>query len=259
MTNPLKRLAIAASFLTCFPIIKGPIQAESMESLSVYLPGIGLLISAILCLFALLFDAAHITGLLNAVLLTFIWLGTTGGIHFDGLMDASDGILSHRDPKRMLEIMLDSRVGNFGALAGFAVLLLKVASLTVFNQLSLLQILIVVPSWARFCEAFAIGAFPYLRESGMGKIWHDSIKFPQDVLLAAILPFAATAIAVIYLGWQLSLIASTATVIGGFIASYWINNVLKGHTGDTYGAVVEIAEVAGVLVSAIIVSSRVML
>jgi len=255
--NPLKRLALAASFVTCLPFNRSPVDWETMGALSKYLSCVGFFIGLSLCSFVWLLDTLHASSLLTGVVLTLIWLGTTGGIHFDGLMDTADGIYSHRDPKRMLEIMHDSRVGNFGALTGFAVLLLKIACLSSFNSVQLLQIVLVVPAWSRFCETFAIGAFPYLRESGMGKIWHDTTKFPRDIFIASVVPLVVTAIAN-HCGWRLSVIAALCTVAGGLIASYRINGILKGHTGDTYGAVVEISEVVALLSTALAVSSGVL-
>ncbi len=42
---------------------------------------------------------------------------TTGALHEDGLADAADGLFGGRTPTRRQEIMRDSRIGSFGALA----------------------------------------------------------------------------------------------------------------------------------------------
>ena len=41
----------------------------------------------------------------------------TGGLHEDGLADCADGFGGGRSPARKLEIMRDSRIGSYGALA----------------------------------------------------------------------------------------------------------------------------------------------
>ena len=53
----------------------------------------------------------------------------TGGLHLDGLADAADGLLGGSSPERRLEIMRDSRVGVFGAVALVLLLLAEVAAL----------------------------------------------------------------------------------------------------------------------------------
>ncbi|HEY9870008.1 MAG TPA: adenosylcobinamide-GDP ribazoletransferase [Candidatus Obscuribacterales bacterium] len=252
--NALKKLALAASFVSCLPLCRLPEdpQGNGMAGLAKYLPAAGMLIGGLLVLIAWLLLLARAEALLLGAILTVCWLMLTGGIHFDGLMDTADGVLSHREPARMLEIMNDSRVGNFGAMTGFCVILLKFASLASLPFPVLLQVLAIVPAWARWCESFTIGAFPYLRKAGMGKIWHDTTQFPQDVIIAALPPLALTAVAA-YLGWWYMVLSAVATVVPGLAAAAWLNRILKGHTGDSYGAVVELAETKGLLMLALLV------
>ncbi len=42
----------------------------------------------------------------------------SGALHLDGLIDTCDGVFATATPERRLEIMRDSRVGSYGALAG---------------------------------------------------------------------------------------------------------------------------------------------
>ncbi len=53
----------------------------------------------------------------------------TGGFHEDGLADTADGLGGGQTPARRLEIMKDSRIGTYGALALGLVLAIKVAAL----------------------------------------------------------------------------------------------------------------------------------
>jgi len=190
--------------------------------------------------------------ILLAAILCVSWLALSGAIHFDGLMDTADGIFSHRSVDRMLEIMRDSRVGNFGAITGICVLILKVAALSNMRTSLLLAALILVPVWARWCECYAIGYFTYAREEGMGKIWHDSTKYPRDGFLAAIVPLIVTAVCAFKMDAITALVLTGVTIMVGILAAHQIASVIKGHTGDTYGAVVELAEVGGLLIAALV-------
>lgn len=246
--NFISRFARTAAYITRLPLANLPKDDDvaRMSGLSKYLPAVGLLIGALLLSENSVLTAVHADALLQGTLLAVTWLAITGGIHFDGLMDTADGIFSHSDRDHMLEIMTDSRVGNFGAMTGFCTLVLKVAALSTLPAWILPPALLLVPTWARWCESFAIGAFPYLRKSGMGKIWHDTTRYPLDVYLAGIVPLLATAGCQLY-GWPPAAPIAIFTVLSGLSASYALNRILKGQTGDTYGASVELAETGALL------------
>jgi adenosylcobinamide-GDP ribazoletransferase len=178
---------------------------------------------------------------LNAVIITIAWLITTGALHFDGLMDTADGIFSHRDQKRMLEIMQDSRVGNFGAITGIAAFALKVSAMAAISPQALPLALFLTPMWARFAEAYAIGHYAYARQEGKGKVWHDTTKVPGDLIIAVILPLILTVLLGIVVS-ESAYVTAIFAAFSGLAAGSYLNTRLGGHTGDTYGAVVEVSE-----------------
>jgi adenosylcobinamide-GDP ribazoletransferase len=264
MLKIARQFLLATSYLTCLPtafLLSLPIfkpdkdekntgESDVLSGLSVYLASVGLLIGLLLyCLFRVC-THMHVPDFLRGALLAVAWLALTNGLHFDGLMDAADGIFSHRDKARTIEIMSDPRAGNFAVMFGFCVFLIKVSCLAALPLQQLGTILILTPAWARLSESFAIGRFPYLKESGKGKIWHDTMRFPHDLFVGAIAPM------VVLIGCARSGIGpacpiSLVTVAVGVAAAFWINNKLGGHTGDTYGAVVELAETGGLLTLAL--------
>jgi adenosylcobinamide-GDP ribazoletransferase len=245
--NVLRKLFLTASCVTSLPLARSDKQIEDLAGLSGYLPAVGLLIGVLLECVVFLCNWLQVPHLVAGAVLTLSWLALSGGIHLDGLMDTADGIFSHRSRERMLEIMHDSRVGNFGAISGVAVLLIKFAALSSAPFVLLHLAVIVIPVWARWSECFAIGSFAYAREQGMGKVWHDTIKVPRDIILAAILPVLVTAAGCAFFYWQLPLAIALATGLAGVVAAYRIAAIVGGHTGDTYGAVVEVSEAAGLL------------
>lgn len=257
MINAIKRFALTTAYITRLPICTLPATGaeHQLAGLSKYLPAVGLLVGSLLALLALALNSALGKGpfgwMIEAAVLAVFWLLVTGGIHFDGLMDTADGIFSHRDQARTLEIMADSRVGNFGAMTGWCVLLLKFASLFALCSSKYWMALLLVPAWARWCETYAIGAFPYLRAQGMGKIWHDTTSFPRDPLLAAIPPLLVTAFLLYQYSSLIPVLITLFTIVTGLSLSYWLNRRLNGQTGDTYGACVEIAETGGLFLFAV--------
>jgi adenosylcobinamide-GDP ribazoletransferase len=243
----LRKLLLAASCVTALPLARSDKPIEDLSGLTGYLPAVGLLIGVLLECIVFLCNWLQVPHLVTGALLTLSWLALSGGIHLDGLMDTADGIFSHRSRERMLEIMHDSRVGNFGVMSGVAVLLIKFAALSSAPYVLLHLAVIVIPVWARWAECFAIGNFSYAREQGMGKVWHDTTKVPRDIILATLLPLLLTAAGCAFFYWQLPVAITLATALAGVLAAYRIAAIVGGHTGDTYGAIVELSEAAGLL------------
>lgn len=251
----LEKIAYTTSCVTTLPFLEKVQERRVTPSgLAIYLPAVGLIIGGLLAGMAWGLSALHVNHMLSAVMLTVAWLVLTGGIHLDGLMDTADGIFSHQSHERMLEIMKDSRVGNFGVMAGFVVLILKCATLASLPTASLPFVLLLSPIWSRWCEVVAIGFYPYLRTSGLGKIWHETTKFPSDIIGALFVPLSITT-AVILAGIGNAILFASATVVSGLAASYFLYKKLNGHTGDTYGATVELAESVGLLIFTVLLSS----
>lgn len=200
------------------------------------------------------------SNIVTAAILVVAWLASTGGLHFDGLMDTADGVFSHRSKERMLEIMRDPRTGNFGALTAICTFALKLAAVaTLCEHVTLLiPTLLLAPAWARWSELYAIGMFPYARPEGNGKIWHDSTKAPRDLLIGAAIPL----IVALPLAYQFGVINTFSIIIFactvGMVAAHWLTEQIGGQTGDTYGAVVEISE-TGCLVLMALIANQLML
>jgi len=167
----------------------------------------------------------------------------TGGLHLDGLMDSADGVFGGRTPVRRLEIMRDSRVGSFGVLAGVFQVLLKVTALAALGAGVRGQALIAALVAGRLALVLAVWLFPYARPDGLGAGFKAGVR-PAGVA-------AAVALAVLGCGLALGpagllLLAAAGGVAA--LAGRWLAARLGGGlTGDTYGALCEVAEVAVLL------------
>lgn len=254
----LKRLAIAIAYVTAIPIgrlinLEGDWQ---LRGLGKYLPWVGLLVGLILVAVNAIIIQLSAADILHGALIAVCWLALTGSIHMDGLMDTADGIFSHQSRERMLEIMKDSRVGNFGVLTGICLLLLKVLSLvTIAPHLNLMiPALVITPIAARWAELYTIASFPYARLEGKGQVWHDSTNSPLDLILGG-LPLAAAAIAMMaFYPYQAILVPTGGALLTGALAAHSLARKLGGHTGDSYGAVVELAECGALLATALLLA-----
>jgi adenosylcobinamide-GDP ribazoletransferase len=170
------------------------------------------------------------------------WIGLTGGLHLDGAMDTADG-LAVQDPQRRLEVMADSATGAFGAMAAIALLLLKTAALSDLNSDRWLA-LMAACGWGRWGQQLAIAQYPYLKLTGKGAFHKAAIRSLLDVLPGLLLLLGLSGLQIL-LDSYVSLFAVGITLGGGaiaFLTGAWFNHQLGGHTGDTYGAVVEWTE-----------------
>lgn len=170
------------------------------------------------------------------------WLWWTGGLHLDGAMDAADG-LAVQDPTRRLAVMSDSVTGAFGAMVAVTIVLLKTCALTAIVD-DRWWTLMLVAGWSRWGQLLAIALYPYLKAEGKGAFHRQGMKMPTDVIVGLVPLLIVTAVQ-IYLqpeAWLASLLRATIGCGGSAAIGYYFAGKFGGHTGDTYGAVVEWTE-----------------
>jgi adenosylcobinamide-GDP ribazoletransferase len=170
-------------------------------------------------------------------------------------MDSADG-LAVTDPQRRLEVMADSVSGAFGIMAGLIILLLKVAAGENLST-ETWWILLLTPAWGRFSQVMAIAFYPYLKPEGKGAFHKQHFQLYPD-LSWAIIPIIL-GILLCYLvlpaeQWLSCLVSNVCFLNIAIAVSHWFASKFQGHTGDTYGAVVEWTEVL-CLISAILITN----
>ncbi|MEO1621355.1 MAG: adenosylcobinamide-GDP ribazoletransferase [Cyanobacteria bacterium J06632_3] len=180
--------------------------------------------------------------LIRSALVISLGIAITGGLHLDGVMDVADG-LAVPDAGRRLEVMTDSRMGAFGGMAAIALILLKVLALSAINA-NRWGVLIGVAIWGRWAQQWAIARYPYLKKEGKGAFHQAALPTLWHTLPSLILMFALSGV----VGWcdWMPRPLVTRLMLGGLVFSVltgaYFYRRLGGHTGDTYGAVVEWTE-----------------
>jgi adenosylcobinamide-GDP ribazoletransferase len=232
-------LLTAFQFLTTFPaVIRRAFTAQELGRAVGYFPVVGLALGGVLygleIGFGLIFPAQVVS-----VLILAIWLLLTRALHLDGFLDTCDGLFGGFTPERRLEIMRDSRVGAFGVAGGGLLLLAKYAALVSLPHLSGL---LLAPVMGRWVLSIAIFAYPYAREKGLGRDMKDNVGWLQ-VILATVVAFLA---ALLFAGWM-GLIAIAISGIILWLGASFILRRIPGLTGDSYGALCELTELAVLL------------
>ena len=138
----IRHFLLAIQFFTRIPIT-GKLadwvgfSPAMLRASAAHFPGVGVVVGMVAALvyvaLAALLPDSTFTPLIAAVLSTIATVLLTGAFHEDGLADVADGLGGSYDRNRALEIMKDSRVGAFGALALVLAVLAKVALLSLLG------------------------------------------------------------------------------------------------------------------------------
>ncbi len=232
----------ALSFLTVIPLPRRrEVSPEQVGRSTGYFPVVGIIIGLILAglywLLRLVLPSAVVSGLLLVCLVVL-----TGGLHLDGFVDTCDGIAGHKTPEARWQVMHDSRAGAFGIVGVCCLLIVKYVSLNSVPDSLMMMTLVLMPVVSRWAMVYAVFAYPYARPSGLGKVFKQAasqrrLAIATLVALAVAIPWFRLAGLVIMLGVWVIVVAMAA----------YLKRKFSGLTGDTYGAINEVAEV-GVLI-----------
>jgi adenosylcobinamide-GDP ribazoletransferase len=170
----------------------------------------------------------------------------SGAMHEDGLADCADGFAGGATRERKLEIMQDSRIGTFGAVALALSLYLRAASLAVIADESLglaCAVLIGAAALSRTEALMPLALLPPARENGAG----FAAGPPERAALAVAACLAVGfALAPIMAGAELA--RSLAGIAAATGAAYSIvllaRKHIGGQTGDVAGAAQQVSEIA---------------
>ncbi len=242
----MRSVLLAFQFLTLLPWHDDtPITPAMMGKATVYFPLVGIVTGAILGGMAwgmvLLFPAG-----VGAALLLAAWVVMTGALHLDGFLDACDGLFGGHTPEERLHIMRDERVGAFALAGGVLLLLIKYTALRALLLTSptvAIRDLLLPPVLGRLAMVFAIVAFPYAREAGLGRWMKDQAGW-REFLGAAIVGLGGAGLILGVVGGLLGL----GTLLLTWCIARFMMKRIPGLTGDIYGAICEVVETSVLLV-----------
>lgn len=236
----LKTFLGAITFYTIIPL--PPQWPQLFQQLARWSPLLGILLGGGLGLGDISLNFLGFPRAIRSTLIIAVWLILTGGLHLDGVVDTADG-LGITDSTRRLNVMKDSVAGAFGVMAAVVVLGLKIIAFSEITSYRWL-VLMIAAGWGRWGQVAAIAFYPYLKSTGKGAFHKQSIRLPQDLFLGLGSLLTLSGLLILlnvyhwWLGVRVALVGSTISLITGF----WFYKRLGGHTGDTYGAVVEWTE-----------------
>ena len=161
----------------------------------------------------------------------------TGGFHEDGLADTADS-LGGFDRDRRLEIMRDSRIGTFGALALILVTLGKVGALQELDGAEGLIALVAAHTLGRTGALVLMLIRSGTRSVGLGATYAADLPRSR-VSVVVVLVFGIAA-----LTGLAGLVATTAVLAVVGLVAVLARRRFGGLTGDVLGATEQLGELA---------------
>ncbi|MDP3230159.1 MAG: adenosylcobinamide-GDP ribazoletransferase [Acidovorax sp.] len=252
----LRHYLLAVQFFTRIPVT-GRLAAwvgyspAMLRASAAHFPGIGWL-AALLAVgvYAALHRALApnlMAPLVAAVFCTIATVLMTGGFHEDGLADVADGLGGSYDRERALDIMKDSRVGAFGAMALVLALLAKVSLLALLGAHSLLAAvaaLVGAHVLSRFWPLLIVRSLPHVGDTARSKSKPLADQISMGALIAAsfwcFMPLALVWQAQPAIYFAASILVSAA---GAAWMARWFARRLQGFTGDCLGATQQVSEI----------------
>lgn len=277
MSQFIRHYLLAVQFFTRIPVTGRLAEwvgysPALLRASAAHFPGIGWLVGAVaagmyLLLLALL-PGSPFSALVAAALSTVATVLLTGGFHEDGLADVADGLGGSAERERALEIMKDSRVGAYGAMALVLALLCKVALLGLLGSADITLPGLedaaleanpdaAVDGWQVAVALFAahvvsrglplllIRVLPHVGDAAgsKSKPLAETISLPS-LAAAFVWVFGALALA----GNAFSAIHLLVACSFSVIALLWMGRLftrrLQGFTGDCLGATQQVCEIA---------------
>jgi adenosylcobinamide-GDP ribazoletransferase len=253
----VRHYLLAVQFFTRLPVTGAladwvGFSPAMLRASAAHFPGVGWLVGIAACAaFAatwMLMPQAAFTPLAAAALATACTVWMTGAFHEDGLADLADGLGGAAERERALEIMKDSRIGSFGAVALVLALLVKVSLLAVLGTVSLAAAaaaLLAAHVVSRFWPLVVIHSLAHVGDAAGSKSKPLADALPRGALVSGaawcVVPLALVALA-----------QGPAFVAAGLAASAiafaWMHRLLarrlQGFTGDGLGATQQLCELA---------------
>lgn len=241
----------ALSFLTILPMPhRVNLDSETLSRGTVFFPFIGLLIG--LLVMSVGYLLYHVLpAQVAALLVVGLLAGASGALHLDGFADTCDGFLSARPRTEVLIIMRDSRIGTMGV-AGIVFLVLgKWASLWNIPTPAVWPTIVLMPVSGRTALLLMMALLPYARKEG-GLV--SAFLAARSLKLVGVAVGIGLMVMFSVAGFgKLGIIV--AAVLLGFVLLFCVicYRRIGGYTGDTLGAICEMAELVTSLIAVLMV------
>ncbi len=248
--NQWRYFLTAIQFFTRIPVHLKHFDEADLNKSTRFFPLVGILVGAVGAVVFWLSDI--LLPLEIAVLLSMAaTILLTGAFHEDGLADAVDGLGGGWSREQVLTIMVDSRIGSYGAVGLLLVLLTKYQALSYQTAAFIPASIIAGHALSRLCAVLVMFTQSYVKSEGKSKPLATQLNLTE---LSIATFFGLIPLAFLDMKFLAALVP-VAMVCLWF--SVKIRTRIGGYTGDCLGAMQQLTEVAfyvGLLASATLIT-----
>ncbi len=207
-------------------------------------PVAGVLIGIAGGLVLVIAGAIGVPPLVAATLAVAATVAVTGALHEDGLADVADSF-GGSSPERRLEIMHDSHIGTYGAVALVLSLVIRVACLAAIMAHGAVQAAIALALAEGISRAALVRLWNTLPPAGTSGLAHDTGPPDQNAMVMALAIAAVLALAAIpVVGLRPAVLAAVLAALATYIFTQLTGATIGGRSGDTLGACQQVALLA---------------
>ena len=237
MREQLRLLAVATQFLTRLPVPAIRVDDGDLRRASMYFPVVGVAVAAVGV--GMRSSTAWALGPGVATVLALIaMVAVTGAFHEDGLADSVDGIWGGWTPERRIEIMRDSRLGTYGAVALIASLGLRFALLVGVDAVGFARLVFAGHVTGRAAGVVMAALLPAASDQGHGA----KVAGPVGIGGAVVVAVTTLGVLVVTAGAWLW-VPLVAAAIAMAAVRRLVRRRLEGLTGDVLGATNQVVHI----------------
>jgi adenosylcobinamide-GDP ribazoletransferase len=244
LRDEARYLLVAVQFLTRIPVPGfAAFELHWLDRAAKYFPLVGGLVG-VLSGFALIAASWLWQPLLASLIAVAVGVLVTGAFHEDGLADTADGLGGGLTITRRLEIMRDSRIGTYGAVALLLGLAMKVTALSALDVTTGAAALVAAHAAGRLATVAAIAGMTYAGDADGAKIKPLATGLShRELAVAGMFGLAPTLL--------LDPTCFVLALIGGALPALWLarqsQRLIGGYTGDVLGAIEQVVEIGFLL------------
>lgn len=247
---PLRQIrddaALCLVFFTRLPLPVFDFRDRTLAQAIWAAPLAGLVVSAIAALVLAVATGLGLSSATAAALTLATSMLATGCLHEDGLSDVADGFGGGKSREKKLEIMRDSRIGAYGASALALSILIRWTALSgIAEPFSALAALIAAHMASRGLLGALMHLLPAARSDGLSA--SAGTVSINTALAGAVI--GAASLLLLGAGGAIGVAILLAAIFLGLRALCL--RQIGGHTGDTIGALQQLAEIAVLLVASV--------
>jgi adenosylcobinamide-GDP ribazoletransferase len=239
MSRIFQDILAAFQFLTRLPLVRLNYKPDALIRAAKFFPLVGLAVGAgaagVYCLLS-----PHLPTAIVAVLIVLFSALVTGGLHEDGLADAADAFGAGWNREQILDIMKDSRIGSYGALAIVFSVAGRILLLMYLPPAGLVQYVISADVLCRWTMLPLAVAIPGARENASQGARIAGKVSGVSLIVGTVFSFGVVG----YLLRMSAALPIAAALIVMLLSGLYYKHRIGGITGDCFGATSQLALVA---------------